>query len=651
MSPPCSSTTSASASTARSAAMSRSTASARAGSRCLPARRWTARAGRCASSSRAWSRPSTAEAGPPAPGRRRPAGPPSRYAVRAWPTRPALTPPSGLPPRPSRGRSPLRRGPARPATPAPQPASIRTRLRDASCPTGCGSGRRAAPVRQPRAPACRPAGGERSGARPAPSARCRSAPAGPRRPATSRSCRPPGLQRQGQPAFRPQRDRQPRLGGGCIAGLELESLQQQRGNQRHLQHREVLAQADARALAEGQVGAARHLRRAGHEALRPVGLGLGPPARVAVQQIGRDAQHHARIQLQLATLPGQGDAAAESARHQRRRRRVQAHRLLQAGAQPGQGGSVIGGRQTVADDRAHLGRRARLRLGVAGDQPAPPQQRRRRRLVAGLEDGHALVEDSLLAEHRAVMFIAQRTQPGQQVGAVRPRRGVQLLLQKTEQAAQAAPLLGLARQRQPVRQRHRPEHLAKADLAEVLGRGGHRRCLVARLGAEQHAQDHVHRDVAEQARHLHRPGLDAVEPGAAGVHHEGGIPGHALVRKGRHQQPALAVPDRALRHQHRLSQGLAEHLGAAFPADQRVRMLQHQPAQQLGVEHVDDALAQDALAHHVAIGLLARQRGEVVARHLAQRGQAPGAGGGAGEVVPGQACHGGHGAPPGPPRS
>ena len=119
---------------------------------------------------------------------------------------------------------------------------------------------------------------------------------------------------------------------------------------------------------------------------------------------------------------------------------------------------------------------------------------------------------------------------------------------------------------------------------------------------------------------------------------------HALGRERLHQHAPLALPEQPFGDQHRLAQAVREHLGPAFPADQCVGIVHHDLAQQFGVEHIDDTLCEDLLAHQIAKALLRGDRAEVVASQCSQRWKSPPSSGRAGQVIPDR-LHGVHGVP------
>ena len=378
------------------------------------------------------------------------------------------------------------------------------------------------------------------------------------------------------------------------------------------------------------------------EALRAEGFRLVEPARVALDQAGCQAQHRPARQPQA----GDVQRLRGPAREQRRRRREQPQRLLDAQAQPGQPRQVRRPGLTTAEHRVHLVGRAPLGVGVGGHAPAPPGQRGGAGLMAGQEGRHAFVAQGGVVEWRAVL-VAQRHQHRQQVvrrrralaGVLAPHREVTAdqPVQRSQRAA-LAPLPG-----RPQRRADRHVHLSHRDLAELMhgpGRLGHRRIAVA--GGEQRPQDHVHREQRHERLEVERHGPvlaraavradgrvgQAFQRAPRGLDHQRHEAGHPLRREARLQQLALALPRGTLGHQHALAMGIGEHRGRALPADQPVVARDQQLAHVVGMEEAEIVQAEQPLVDHVAITpLQVAEMAQVVTAQREDLGQPAPAGG------------------------
>jgi hypothetical protein len=156
------------------------------------------------------------------------------------------------------------------------------------------------------------------------------------------------------------------------------------------------------------------------------------------------------------------------------------------------------------------------------------------------------------------------------------------------------------------------------------------------MGALKRVRDDVHGQVAVELVHGDLAFAHAVQAGGGRLGHQRRIAGDALGREGRHQHAALALPGGPFGDEDGLAHQLGEHFRPAGPADQRVGVVHHDGAHQLGVEDVHAALAEDALGHEITQRPLGGDHREVVAPHGHQDGEAPPAGGVGGQVVPGQ---------------
>ena len=148
-------------------------------------------------------------------------------------------------------------------------------------------------------------------------------------------------------------------------------------------------------------------------ALGAEGLGVVEPAGVAVEDPLRDQQLRPLRDGVAADLERLDRLAAD-----RPGGRIEPHRLADDVARVGQPGHV-GGRRgpAVAEDLVELGREPGLGLGVAGEQVEGVGQRQRGGLVAGEEEGHALVAELPVGHARPPR------RPARRAGARGGRRG------------------------------------------------------------------------------------------------------------------------------------------------------------------------------------------------------------------------------------
>ena len=227
-----------------------------------------------------------------------------------------------------------------------------------------------------------------------------------RRPARPRA----GGHLHRQAIVRPQSH--PRRRARRFAGRQFQPvlLRDARDGQNRLGGGEALADAGARAAAEGQVAVAPRLGSVqpapGLEPIR-----VGKETLVAVGHPGADQEHGS----------GRHPVAAEGEfriRHagDDRHRRIEAQRLLEHRVAPGERRRVILARRAPAEDGIHFGVESLRDGGVLGQQIPSPGQRHRGGLVAGDQQRDDLVLPLRILQ-QAGFAVAGAPQRGDQVAA------------------------------------------------------------------------------------------------------------------------------------------------------------------------------------------------------------------------------------------
>ena len=217
-----------------------------------------------------------------------------------------------------------------------------------------------------------------------------------------------------------------RVIAGCngTGPVSSDSMRHRRGERREDQDpfhpRERLADADAGAAAEGEVGE-----------LRPAFLPVGQPAigveplrvreepRVPVQEILRE-EHDGPLRDRVSADVDVLDRAPADGPG----RRIQPHRLGEHHARVGESRHVGGGRRTALEHGCLFRAAAAFDVRVLREQVPRPRERVRGRFVAGEEDRHRLVAHLRVAHPAAVLLVVAREQQHrQQIAAVirRPR--------------------------------------------------------------------------------------------------------------------------------------------------------------------------------------------------------------------------------------
>ena len=147
-------------------------------------------------------------------------------------------------------------------------------------------------------------------------------------------------------------------------------------------------------------------------ALGPELAGVGPPARIVVEQPGRHDRDASRLQRPSGQLVIDDGLAAD-----RPGGRTKPHRLGQDRSGVRKSIEVGDGGRPVREHAVELLVKAGLRLVVPGQEPPRPGERRRRRLVAGEEQRHGLVP-YLLVAHAHAFFLCREQKREQIVSSV-----------------------------------------------------------------------------------------------------------------------------------------------------------------------------------------------------------------------------------------
>jgi hypothetical protein len=294
-------------------------------------------------------------------------------------------------------------------------------------------------------------------------------------------------QEEAQPELR--LDDEPECGG--VPVVRRQRKREAREDERHehldLDEREVLAEAGARAEAEGHERL-RVLARGRHAVAEPAGVeassGGAPDGGVVVHGGDGDEEVGALGRAEPAELH-----VAEHLTHHERRRREEAQRLQDHRVQrlhPGDRVEVR--RRRGAADAERLGARAVLPLRVRGEEHEAPRRGDRARLVAREVDVLAVVHDEVV---RARLVPAAVDDGAQEVAAGRQRRRCRL---------------ALARQLQD----QRPDLVRELPDPPVLPRG---QVPERRDGEDDAGLGHEARQRPEPEEDLPPPGVVAPEAG------------------------------------------------------------------------------------------------------------------------------------------
>ena len=347
----------------------------------------------------------------------------------------------------------------------------------------------------------------------------------------------------------PQGDRRLQRHGSGLERLHAPSPGQRREHQDPLHPREGLADADARAATEGEVGK-----------LRPAFLPLGQPAigvepirigkkpRVAVQQVLRE-EHDRPFRDQVpADLHVVYRAPADAPG-----RWIEPHRLGHHHARVGKVRRVRGGGRTATEHGVYLLVQPALDLRVLREQIPCPRERVRGRFVAGEEDRHRLVAHLRIAHPAAVaFFVARQQQHRQQIAAV-IRRRAPLVDDPVDQPVErrlctVVPADG--RQRQALEDRRKRRHRHRKRLEDRRQRLAHRPGVRVEVGAEQRFADDRQREAVHFAGDVE--GLAVAPPRRRALrvrHHRVRVGGNALLVESRLREPALAAMEIGLARQ------------------------------------------------------------------------------------------------------
>ena len=230
-------------------------------------------------------------------------------------------------------------------------------------------------------------------------------------------------------------------------------------------------------------------------------LRLVPQRAVAVENPGRDDDLRARPHRRAAQLVRARRLAA-----QKRRGRIEPHRLVNHLAQIDEAVDVGGGRRPPAQHALKLLAHPRLRPREGGEQIERPAERVRRRFVARPDEGDGVVDHLLLVHRAAVLRIARRQQHGEQIvgrgrrvaGHQRPALGddaPDLALKEAQRRTRPQ----AAQRRHPFGQVEDGRHVEPADRIEIEAeRLAHAARVDARVAAEDGARQHL----VGEAHHL-----------------------------------------------------------------------------------------------------------------------------------------------------
>jgi hypothetical protein len=339
--------------------------------------------------------------------------------------------------------------------------------------------------------------------------------------------------------------------------------------------RELLADADARAAAEREVGELRAVWGGLAPPLGAKALGLRPPARVVVREPRRGHDAPPGLDLDVAEGDRLGADAADGVG-----RRVEPHGFGDDGARVRQRGEVLDAgrarRGAAAEDGCELVVQPALDVGVLGEEIPGPGERVRRRLVAGEEERHHLVAELGVAHRRAVglVRVGREEEHRQQVAAGGGVGGAAALgdhavddrVEPVARAHEASE----PRDGEAERPLGDVEERERGDAHRVVHGLGHVARTVGDVGAEQRLagdaegeRGHLGREVdpalrGRQAGLPARDAVPAVAPALGGGGHGDGVAGDALAVEGGLRDTSLAAVELALAREEAVAEQEAE---------------------------------------------------------------------------------------------
>ena len=383
------------------------------------------------------------------------------------------------------------------------------------------------------------------------------------------------------------------------AGLEAEARKQSGEDDLRLHHREVRADANPRAGAEGQVqeAVARRALRSGAKLSGIEFVRVLPPHPVAVQRVDVEEDRLVRQDVAAAEPVGLADVAREQPD-----RRIEAHRLLDHLLDIGHPLEVLGAGGAVAEHGTRLGAGAGLDILVVGQQEQRPGQRQRRGLVPG-DDEELHVVQQIARGHPppGLGILGAQHVVEQVVGACRRRLAAGAPRSPAPpcgawSAPRRAPS-SVAGPRDPVRHLEEIEQRRPADGQEIAG---DRRAVDIGIEVlaprQRHLADHVEGRRQHLAHHL-RTGPPAAAMRAAArsavARHHRRKRRHVARGEDRRDGAALPAPMRALGGEEAIAdrrpQHPDHHLGFRVVVDvvekdppQRPGPLHHVPARRAG---------------------------------------------------------------------